>query len=458
MRGTRVELPYMAGTFPRLAVFPLAVMLLASSSLLAEDDSREPVHLVVIDTDASRPLWFPWRADEGRAISPRSPSVECRLFRYARGLTDEGRRAARRDTARMIDVWHTRLDAGDRTVAWLLEPAFESRGGSLRAASRGLEICVHRATPDLRQRLAHPALHVDEFWPESAPFQAGSASNRLVSLAGDFWKSRKSGMSGRSIEILSAGELAPESWVRLGEAEVARLPFLLTMTDPVNLQIRRAAVADRRYFLRLEAGHRWLADPLFRQWLRHHIDRESLATRLLAGHGRVDRLDDASPRRASQPPTRRPFSTDSRPRLRMAHDSADPLARAIAASLVKRLATSGIRLELQEGDGTESRVAMTLDWRPVLDNDPVLRWVDVIDRDDASPGVEGLLNRLQVASRARGVDARGQALQSLHAALEPRVLPLIVTHGHCLTRAGITVGVECGATQRSLQALKIDPR
>lgn len=412
--------------------------------------------LRAVDLDPETPpVWLPWRSGSGRLIRSTDSAAACRRFAYARGLTSAGRQAARRDTARLIASWSRRIQDGDWQLQWLLAPMDERLGGSVRAGPRGLEVCVHRPTPDLQLRLAHPALRVGFAIPESAPFQSSATPGDLVRSTRGYWKHSQGRTSVAIYRTLDPGELAPILWVQLAEADLSRVPHQPDLADYAAVQSRREPTADRRYFLRLDPGNRWLADPNFRRWLGRVSDRQGLIDEVLGGDGSVDDLWPGQTPPRSVQKERRVFARDSHPHLRLAHDSSDPIAQRIAAALRGRLARAGVKLSLVATTATPS-APLTLSWVSSVDDDVVLRWLGIVGvgDDDESRAV---LARLQVASRSEGKDARLKALELVTGELDANLLPLLVTRGRCLYRVGVDVGLDCGATMNGLLTIRVEP-
>jgi len=182
---------------------------------------------------------------------------------------------------------------------------------------------------------------------------------------------------------------------------------------------RRAEPWDVTWALWLNPEARWTADPTFRAWLAHAIDRDDLARSILAGHGRSARglLEDPD---AAEPPAPavRPFSDGARPRIAVAHDAGDPVAAGLASRLKARLGEVGVEVDVApvgrlpfEAVGRERHPAAILfAHRPAV-ADPALGLLETVAGLGPSAGVAADALRRRPFDEVDARTARARAVQ-----------------------------------------------
>lgn len=299
------------------------------------------------------------------------------------------------DAAAVASAWTSRLSDGDPALAALLQgvrgvaPAGQAGPPSgLRPRGRVLTVCTARPDPGLPRRLAHPAA-----W----------AVRRAVAIRDDGPK---------------VGFGPPADGDAAADAPV------------------RVPAWDGTYALWMDPRARWAADPTFRTWLARTVDREDLARVALAGRGEpAFALTDDPDAGLPDGPGDAPVSAGARPRLTVAHDAADPVARSVLSRLKATLAGRGIDLILRAedrvpaADPTDRRpdAAALILHRPGS-SDPALGLLETLAGlgPEATASADELRARPFDPETTRTVRARAVEWSLVHDGL---LIPLVRVHG-----------------------------
>jgi MarR-like DNA-binding transcriptional regulator SgrR of sgrS sRNA len=313
----------------------------------------------------------------------------------------------------------------------------------MRADERILEICPERPTPDLAERLAHPALWLQRTDPTTAVLRGPGPFRQLV----DGTLSAKDEYPGAGPYVERVVPLEVEGHspllLRLGDAHVA-VTFGQAANDLIEdpastLRLERLPEWDRTYFMWMNPKKRWVNDPVFRRWVAGTIDRDEMVAYLFDDRGQrafsLSRAGSTVP--VYQLRADRPLSPMTEPRLQMVYDAADPYAETVAQRVQAVLETERVELSLVAMDQHEIRQALResqveialLAHRPGSE-DPVLAlegtvWWLRSGADDAWAGLveaSGIDPR-QMAARAEGAWVAEELLLG-----DARVIPLIRLH------------------------------
>jgi len=291
----------------------------------------------------------------------------------------------------LVSAWETGLRGPSGAHHWLLEPvegsAAFARGAAdgvsgLRAVDGRLNICVSAATPDLPERLAHPALWLrrrsvpEGRWEGPGPFRQ-TGVNRLE--ANPF--SEVPPYLDR-VHFVDEPGTDPALLLNLAQADLGvvfgRAAERLQRDSRQDLSQLRLPRWDRTYFLWVDRHARWVNDPRFRRWLAGTIDRSSMVEYLFSGRGEAAFALTVSvaTKRETEP---RPFAAPSRPRLSLAFDKDDPFAARIAERLEATLRLERIELSLTPREAADLRQvgagpasSMILSVHQPASDDPVL--------------------------------------------------------------------------------------
>jgi MarR-like DNA-binding transcriptional regulator SgrR of sgrS sRNA len=362
----------------------------------------------------------------------------------------------------LVAAWRTDFLADGSALHWLLEPVGMSgetidgepdEDAPLRAEERILQICPARETPDLPDRLRHPALWLQKVDPVTgAPFGPGPfrqepdgtlTANPTYPGAGPYVE--------KVVPLLVEGH-SPMLF-RLGDAHAAVIfgqGANALIDDPESgLRLERLPDWDRTYFVWMNPEKRWVNDPVFRRWVAGTIDRDEMVSYLFDERG--ERAFSLSRGGSAVPvyPLRadRPLSPMTEPRLQMVYDVADPYSEAVAQRLQAVLASERVELSLVAMDLTELRSAMRAGQVDVAlmahhpgSEDPVLALEGTIWW--LGPGTEEAWEGLVAASRIdpRQLSARAAAAWKAEELLlkDARVVPLIRLHAWLAHRPSLT--------------------
>ena len=363
------------------------------------------------------------------------------------------------DPQDIVDAWVRGLRDTRSSHRWLLRPVSgcldvaEGRrltAGGLTPRAGGVELCLSRETPDLDQRLVHPALRL-------LPGSAGDAAHEGL---GPFVQTTPGTLQANpafagpgpyleSVELVSTPGADASVLFRLGDLDLAvlygREAAALAASTDLAVSTARLDDWDRVYFLWLESSRRWVNDPTFRRWLAESIDREGLLRYVFDGHGSAATTLSGGAA-AAEPPLggRRPFGSGSRPRLSLGYDRDDAAAGAIAARLQAGLDVLGVELglhplagdELVSGAGGAS-LSMRLLAHAPRSSDPVLALVDTLSA--LRPETDSALRLLDQASMTPEPDGRraGAWLAEDGLLLDRRVVPLVRLDAWLAARVGL---------------------
>lgn len=401
----------------------------------------------------------PWSLEpgapaDGSVTADPSPCVSLRIdtrSRFPGG--DEP------DPREIVEAWVRGLRDSQAPHRWLLQPVrgcldvAEDRritpGGLTPLAGR-VELCLLRATPDLEQRLAHPALRL----------RRGSDAAAAVEGPGPFLQRTPGTLLANPafpgpgpylerVELVSNANAEPAVLFRIGDLDLAvvygRDAAALLAPNTAEVEMTRLDAWDRVYFLWLDSRRRWVNDPTFRRWLAGSIDREGLLRYVFDGRGSVaSTLSGTLPGRQAPLAERRPFGAGSRPRLSLGYDGDDGAAAAIAARLQAGLQLLGIELALDPLAAGEPGPAnpggpwsMRLLAHAPRSRDPVLALVDTLSA--LRPGTDVALRLLDQASIPPDLQARraGAWLAEDALLLETRVVPLVRLEAWLAARVGL---------------------
>jgi hypothetical protein len=360
----------------------------------------------------------------------------------------------------IAQAWEAGLRRRGSPHHWLLRPleglaAFVQgaapRASGLRPQGERLVLCFTRPTPDLAQRLSHPALWYSRETP--APGREGPGPWFL--RHDELLPNPAYGGPGpylERLELMQDGGNDRGLLLRLGEADLAVLDGqaagALLERGSGDVRIEPLTGWDSVYFLWLDPSGRWTADPTFRRWLAGRIDRPSMLSVLFDDRGEValSLTRDGGQAPPRQPVARPPFARSSAPRLSLAHDRADTRAASIAARLRESLKIDGVELSVRPRDHTElfdtGTSLILLAHRPSL-SDPILALLDSLWRLGGETEPE--IARLERASRLAGPEARRDAARQAERALmaEARLVPLVRLQSW-LARSPSLVGVDVG--------------
>jgi MarR-like DNA-binding transcriptional regulator SgrR of sgrS sRNA len=317
--------------------------------------------------------------------------------------------------ADLVTAWETGLREPASAHHWLLSTvegsealdATRANGVSgLRAMDDRLEICVSTATPDLPERLSHPALWLwrrsesNGMWEGPGPFRQIAATRLEANPA--------AGMPPLldAVQLVVDPSTDPALLINLAEADLGvvfgRAAERLRQDARENLSLTRLPHWDRVYFLWVDRGARWVNDPRFRRWLSGVIDRQSMVDYLFAGQGEpVQTLSGAAV--ANQELQSKPLERLSRPRLSLVYDENDPLAARIAGRLVAAVRLEAIELSLIARGADELRSAA---------GDPAPSMVLSVHQPWSDDPVLGLIGLLPAPTRTRSSNSSGRRVSS----------------------------------------------
>ena len=368
----------------------------------------------------------------------------------------------------LLAAWTSGLLDDSSDLHWLLDPLGDSAdspvevdevSGSMRAEGRILEVCPQRPTPDLPERLEHPATWLQRVDPVTGLLEGPGPYRQMP----DGSLSAKTDYPGDGPYVNSVVPLVVEGHspllLRLGDAHLA-VTFGPTadslIDDPVpDLRLERLPAWDRTYFMWMNPDERWVNDPVFRRWVAGTIDRDEMVAYLFDDRGK--RAFSLSYDGSTVPvyPLRadRPLSPMTEPRLRMIYDATDPYSETVAHRVRAVLETQQVELSLVPMERDALREALRagdveialLAHRPGSE-DPVLAlegtvwWLGEGAADARALLVEASgIDSRQVAARAEGARKAEELLLA-----DARVIPLIRLHAWLAYRASLA-GLDPGA-------------
>jgi MarR-like DNA-binding transcriptional regulator SgrR of sgrS sRNA len=323
----------------------------------------------------------------------------------------------------IVASWDSARRRGSPAARWLLEPVAVD---GLRADGDALVVRLDRSTPDLLERIAHPALAV---WKadDGSGYRGAGRFRPAIDNDGALVAVPR----GTDRALLDRVDLVPASsanarlLARLGEIDIAvvygrsasaffwdgsaagDLPHDGS-AGPAAFAIRRLPAWDRTYLLWLHPSKRWTRDPGFRRWLSDHVDRTAMMRYLFDGLGAwpCDLLSDCGPEVAGTDDARGPgwvVPRGLRPRITLAYESTDRIASDIAARIKADLDGAGVALSLDPRGredldralkAGELQAAVSFQ-RPWTD-DPVLALSETLRA--AGPGFDDAIAALDEAS------------------------------------------------------------
>lgn len=384
-------------------------------------------------------LLLAWRKPEGGStcwileLTPNS--------RYPDGAT-----VSAGDVARS---WIDAAARGGEDAAWLLEPfedrAAEGQSGSIASAIHAtgqvLEACPRRPTPDLPERLAHPALWFSRGNGGASPSGPGPF---YPAADGALHPNPNYAGPGPYVDRLEqvAVEGDPTVPLRLGDAHVAIVfgkvaSALLADPGPSELQLSRLPEWDRTYYLWMNPAKRWVNDPQFRSWISQVAGREEMVSYLFEGQAEPTLL--LSPGSFDAPrtePVPRPISASSVPRIELTYDAGDGYSETLARRIQAVLETKKVAITLDRRSTAELRdrlerqdVEMALlDHRPAS-SDPLLGLLQSVYWLGSHEGREALSEACSTIDPAQP-ELRREAAWSVERELldDWRIVPLIRLH------------------------------
>jgi ABC-type transport system substrate-binding protein len=218
----------------------------------------------------------------------------------------------------------------------------------------------------------------------------------------------------------------------------------LQRLDSSQVRLLRAPGWDRTYLLQCNPGTRWTNDPNFRRWLAERVDRVDLVGGLFDGHGSPAwSVQSRASGPVWRPPVRHPFSSTSRPVLRLRYDPNDRSANSIASRMKALFAAEGVDLRLDAGGDGDSP-ELTLWTHQRWSADPV----EALDALVSSAGsaAQGAGQYLEQARAASGATRDGLAALAEDALLmDALVVPLVRLEAWVAIAPGLE-GVQPGLT------------
>jgi len=298
-------------------------------------------------------------------------------------------------------------DPTDRTEP-LEQPATEQPrpGGTLRVALSHNE----------RDAMAHHVL-------AGRTGQAAFASDRI-----DLWSRLASSTLLERVEFVSERRIEAVELFLLGEIDLTpvfgRGAARLHAIEAAAVRLLRAPGWDRTYLFQCDPEARWTNDPNFRRWLAETIDRVDLLGGLFDGHGvPAWTLQAGSSGPVWPPPLHHPFSSTSRPILRLQYDPQDRAAGSIASRLKALFAVDGVELQLVRAGEAES-AELILHAQQRWNADPVVALEPLVEHAGAAG--EGARHYLDQARSASGAMREGLANLAEDALLmDALVVPLV---------------------------------
>lgn len=359
--------------------------------------------------------------------------------------------------------WEARLAEPSLPARALLRPVDGVPERSAGAASDGvagleeedgkLKICVTVPTPDLPQRLAHPALWLKPAGPPMGRGPFSGAPGTVLASNPDY-----AGPPPRLrwIEMVDAAGHDPALLLRVGEADAAILygPSASALIErPTDrLRVERWPELDRVYLIRFHLARRWVSDPSFRRWLADSIQRESILRYVFDERGEIGYTlsHQDSPRPSWRAASRRPFTGATRPHLSLDYPRDDRFAAAIAERVRASMALEGLSIVIRGrplselvGEGLDGSSSMALLSHSPRSVDPVLALLETVGL--LGPRAAPFLELLDQASRLeRPADRQAAAWFAEDALLiEANVAPLIRAHAWLAVDRGLE-GVAAG--------------
>jgi len=350
----------------------------------------------------------PGLASGGRPETDGTQGAEWRFEIDPTATWPDGRPVRAED---VVASWKRALRREGSPARWLLAPVAGAlpfaRGEAdavegLQAEDDALVVRLEHPTPDLRERLIHPALTVwrpgvDPGLGGTGPFRATPDDSALLAVAGRALLER--------VDVVDASTSEAKLLARLGEVDVAIVygrtaSAFLDDVDPSETErftIERLEAWDRFYFLELSPSARWTRDPAFRHWMSDAIDRASMMRYLFDGLGAwpcdlLSRCGDEAVARDS-PTIRWRVPNGVRPRIVLTFDPHDRIASDIAARIKADLADAGVGVDLDprsrddlDRELRSGRLQAALVFRRSWTPDPVLTLLDTLHAASPVPG------------------------------------------------------------------------
>jgi MarR-like DNA-binding transcriptional regulator SgrR of sgrS sRNA len=270
----------------------------------------------------------------------------------------------------IIMSWRQLLLSSQSPYRWLLDPVVGARAfrrgeaaevEGLKAGDGTLEIHVHRPTPDLLQRLAHPALGIRQLVGTAAssvgagPFASG-VDRRGVEIGGNPYHPRGRPLLD-GVEMLEDQGVDPALLLESGQADLAvllgRSAGQILTSGAHELRMRRLPGWDRSYAL----VWNWISTstddrvgmPLR---LRAALDGSAMVRYLFDGRGEpIDSLLPGAAEGVSITPRPLDLAPSEAPsfagRVSILHEAGDPAAAAIASRVKASWEEMGLRISLQ---------------------------------------------------------------------------------------------------------------